>query len=161
MMLTQERLREVLSYDSDTGVFVWRVQRGKARVGSVAKTLNSSGYLKIGIDGCEYLSHRLAWLYVYGQMPENEIDHINGARLDNRIANLRSVTAYLNSRNAARYSNNTTGVNGVSKYKGKYRAYIEGTTRRICLGVFLTVEEAADARKNANVKYGYTSRHGA
>ena len=160
MELTQQRLKELLSYDQDTGAFVWRVQRGKALAGLVARTLNSSGHIKIGIDGYEYLAHRLAWLYVYGQMPENEIDHINGIRSDNSINNLRDVPSFVNRRNTARYSNNTTGVTGVSKAKGKYRAYIEGYGRRICLGVFLTIEEASEARKKANVDYGYTSRHG-
>lgn len=74
---------------------------------------NSLGYVQIKISGKLYHAHRLAWLYVYGYMPEKEIDHINRIRDDNRIANLREATSQLNSLNTGIYKNNTSGSKGI------------------------------------------------
>ena len=87
--LTAERLRERLHYDAGTGVFTRRVGSGHARTGEMAGSVHSTGYVRISIDGGKYTAHCLAWLYVHGVWPPDQIDHINGNRSDNRIANLR------------------------------------------------------------------------
>jgi hypothetical protein len=87
--LAAERLRERLRYDGGTGVFTRRVGSGHARAGEIAGSVHSTGYVRIGIDGGKYTAHRLAWLYVHGVWPSDQIDHINRNRSDNRIANLR------------------------------------------------------------------------
>lgn len=87
-MLTVERLRELLDYDPETGVFRWKEPRRKCRVGEVAGSLRKDGYVKIQVDGRFYQAHRLAWLCVYGVWP-SAIDHIDGNRANNAIANLR------------------------------------------------------------------------
>jgi hypothetical protein len=87
--LTAERLREQLRYDAETGVFTRRVESGHACVGDVAGSVHSTGYVRIGIDGWKYTAHHLAWLYVHGVWPSDQIEHINRKRSDNRIANLR------------------------------------------------------------------------
>lgn len=84
--MDQETLKSILKYDAFSGLFSWAVKRQKVVVGSVAGSKNSLGYVQIKISGKLYHAHRLAWLYVYGYMPEKEIDHINRIRDDNRIA---------------------------------------------------------------------------
>jgi len=87
--LTAERLRERLRYDAETGAFTRRVGSGHARAGEMAGTVHSTGYVRITIDGGKYTAHHLAWLYVHGVWPSDQIEHINRKRSDNRIANLR------------------------------------------------------------------------
>ena len=112
-MITYERLKELLHYDPDSGIFVWNIGRPGASVGTVAGAIRHDGYVRIGVDNKRYLAHRLAWLYVHGYMPENSIDHINRNPLDNRICNLREVSHMCNMRNIDTPKNNTSGVKGV------------------------------------------------
>jgi len=92
--LSQARLRELLQYDPDTGVFVWlQSRRARASEGSIAGSNHPSKHRIIRIDGVNFYAHRLAWIYVHGPIPDGMlIDHINGQRGDNRIKNLRTVT---------------------------------------------------------------------
>jgi len=99
--LTAERLREVVTYDPLTGIFRWRVTRGCAKAGAVAGGPEKKGYLRISIDGRRFKAHRLAWLYVKGCWPVDQIDHENGRNADNRFDNLREANNPLNSANAA------------------------------------------------------------
>ena len=93
--LTAERLRERLHYDAGTGVFTRRVGSGHARAGEMAGTVHSTGYVRISINGGTYTAHHLAWLYVHGVWPSDQIEHISRKRSDNRIANLRERRAAL------------------------------------------------------------------
>lgn len=145
--LTAARLREVLHYESLTGVFTWLVQtqRLQTKVGDVAGGIKPSGYVCIGIDGKRYRAHRLAWLWMTGQWPVDQIDHINGIRSDNRLSNLREASRSLNSQNQRRaYSNNKTGFLGVSwsKQAKKYHATIMANGNDHHLGYFTTPELA-------------------
>ena len=84
--LNIDKVKNILSYDKDTGDFIWKLFRGNtAKKGSIAGSVDSRGYLQINISGRLYLAHRLAWLYEYGVVPNGEIDHINHNRIDNRI----------------------------------------------------------------------------
>lgn len=142
--LTAERLRELLNYDPETGVFTWRVsRRATARPGSVAGTITPKGYRAIWI-GANYRAHRLAWLYVYGVWPTHEIDHIDGNRANNAIANLRDVTRSVNHENLRRArSDSAHGFLGVSPFKGKWwKARITVNGKWQHLGTFKTPEEA-------------------
>lgn len=96
-MLTQERLRALLDYNPDSGVFTWKTDRNNnAKQGSVAGCVSKgNNYVSIYVDGKQYSGHRLAWLWVYGYFPK-ELDHINRNRSDNRICNLRSVSRQQN-----------------------------------------------------------------
>ena len=100
-MLTQQQLKEHLSYDYATGVFInLRNKPGRGGgIGSVAGNSNVNGYVYIKVMGKRYMAHRLAWLYHYGEWPVNEIDHINNIKDDNRICNLRDVTHSENQQN--------------------------------------------------------------
>lgn len=153
-MITQERLKELLDYDPGTGLFTRRIGRGGEAAGSVAGTTNNDGYVRIHIDKKLYRAHRLAWLYIHGEFPPNQIDHINRQRSDNRIENLRPSTQRENNQNQSKPRSNTSGVVGVHWYKriGKWQAYIMLNKRNIHLGYFDSLEEAAAARAAAKAK---------
>ncbi|CAH0445688.1 hypothetical protein LMG10661_01872 [Ralstonia syzygii subsp. syzygii] len=145
---TIERVATLLTYDQTTGIFTWKVAKGRVHKGSPAGAVLSNGYIGIRIDGVRYLAHRLAWLLIHGEWPQGEIDHINGSRHDNRIENLRDVPRSLNQQNQTRpQSSNTTGALGVSRAdaKGRFRARIFNDGRQHHLGTFKTVEEASQA----------------
>lgn len=140
------RLRERLIYDPVTGVFTWRIKpAGNVSAGAQAGHVNADWYREIRVDGRLYLAHRLAWLYVHGQWPIEELDHRNGIRDDNRIANLREATHKQNGENAARRHDNSSGFIGVSwtdKGRKHWVARIAHNKRRREIGRFSTPEEA-------------------
>ena len=112
--LNQSRLKELLAYDPDTGVFTRLVKSNRnVRIGAVAGTCDSKGYGQISVDGKLYRAHRLAWLWMTGAWPVAQLDHRNGVRHDNRWENLREATNGENNQNAAIRSNNTSGFMGV------------------------------------------------
>lgn len=153
-MITQERLREVLSYDPATGVFTRRISRRKDRIGVPAGAPNGFGHIQIRVDGTLYLAHRLAFLYIYGSWPSTNIDHINGVPDDNRITNLRLATPKENQENVKRRIDNSSGVRGVnwSKRQSKWVARVQHFKQRISLGCFDSIFEAACAVKSVRNK---------
>ena len=149
--LTAERLREVLHYDPATGVFTWLVPCGSAAAGAEAGSFYSNGYMRVGVAGSVHLAHRLAWFYMTGEWPAEQIDHINGARADNRWVNLREATKAENQQNVTAYRNNTSGFPGVdwNKRDRRWRARIMVKREYRNLGYFSTAEEAAAAYAEA------------
>jgi HNH endonuclease len=144
--LTQEILKEILSYDKETGYFYWNVSKGSAAIQGDKAGFVRDGYAKIKINGKEFFAHRLAWLYVHGRLPINEIDHKNGNGSDNRFINLREATRYQNVQNLHKVkSNNKLGVTGVYKKGNKYIASIKIDNKRREIGYFNSIEEAKDA----------------
>jgi len=142
VMLTQEVLSILLRYDPETGVFTRRIATGsRSPVGVIVGCVNeANGYVVVGILGELQYAHRLAWLYVYGEWPSQQIDHINGVRDDNRIANLRDVSNALNCQNKreALSSNKSSGLLGVSwcAQMGAYAAYIHLDGKKKTIGYF-------------------------
>ncbi len=137
----------MLHYDAETGVFTWRVRSANCiKVGDVAGSKNGKGYIGIKLLGRQYQAHRLAWLYTHGAWPAGQIDHIDGCRINNAIANLRDVSQSVNQQNirSAR-SNNTHGFLGVTRNGKRWRAQIcvDGKQRR--LDGFSTPELASAA----------------
>ena len=153
--LTAEAVRAMLDYDPETGIFLWRhradrPKKWNARYAGTPAGYVSNGYRIIQVDGRgSYQSARLAWLLVYGVWPTHQVDHINGARNDNRIANLREANNGENNRNRGPQANNKLGLRGVSKWGARWQAriMIDGVQRRI--GAFATPEEAAAAYQGA------------
>lgn len=149
-MLTAERFRELLSYDVDTGIFTWIGRSSKyanpSRLGKRAGSVDAYGYRRVRIDGRIYLEHRIVWMLSHGCWPKGEIDHINGDKQDNRLANIRDVTRSVNQQNirVAR-STNRCGLLGVSAHLSRWRAQINDHGKMKCLGVFATPEQAHDA----------------
>lgn len=152
--LTAERLREVLHYDPETGVFTWKVSTcRRMRAGQVAGCLDNTGYLKVSVDSCRHLLHRLAWLYVTGQWPDSSIDHINRERSDNRFVNLREASGSENQQNSKVSIRNTSGHKGVSYLGGKWKAQISLNKRCIYLGLYSDIAAAVAARRAAESAY--------
>lgn len=149
MELTQERLKELLLYDPETGIFTWERRRGRpSRTLGAGVKEKTYGHILICVDGRMFRAHRLAWLYVHGSFPARHIDHINGVRDDNRISNLREATESQNQCNRAGTSK--TGYKGVYLHKsGRWYAMIQCGKKRQCLGYFETPEAAAEAYKAA------------
>lgn len=149
-ILTAERVRELLNYDPDTGIFTRKVRTAQRhQVGDRADFIYcggaSPGYHRVCIDSERYQAHRVAWLYHYGEWPEKFIDHINGDRADNRIENLRQASAQMNLENLrSPQKNSSSGLLGVhwSKQDGKWRAEIGSNRKKIHLGTFACPEMA-------------------
>jgi hypothetical protein len=161
MSLDQARLKDLLHYDPLTGVFIWKVRIGNQIKGAIAGSTDSHGHRQISIDGRKQMAHRLAWLYVYGELPTDDIDHINHVKSDNWIKNLRAVTRTVNAQNASLRKNNSSGFTGIRQRKsGKWIARIYVNCQHIFLGTFDTGNEAIVARQAANNKYGFHENHG-
>ncbi len=152
-MVTQERLKQLLDYDPETGEFVWiNPPVGWLQPGDrTGASHDRDGYLRIGIDGRRYKAHRLAWLFVHGVWPAGEIDHINRVKHDNRISNLRDATVGENRQNITARRTNTSGAKGVSwhKHSMKWRACIRSNGRQISLGYYCSFDAAVAARQRA------------
>jgi hypothetical protein len=153
-MLTQSRLLELLEYDLETGIFIRKISSSsRARKGDRAGYCDKShGYRSISIDSTEYYEHRLAWLYVNGGFPINEIDHINMDRADNKFSNLREATRSQNGQNKNKLCRNTSGVKGVTWHKDaqKWMAQINVNRKHYYLGVFETIKDAGKAYSDAS-----------
>lgn len=160
--LNQELIRKFYSYNPDSGEFTHRLPLHEAREGDVPGYIGNHGYIACSVGGTEYLVHRLIWLYMEGNLPEM-VDHINHNKLDNRWCNLREVNNTENTKNCSVSKNSVTRVNGVSfmESKGKYRAYLMVNRKHIHIGLYDTVEEAAEARAKADIDYGFHVNHGA
>lgn len=145
--LTQEHLKEIVSYDPDTGGFAWLQPPRDVPVGTPTGHLANNGYFYICLYSKRYLAHRLAWLYMHGAWPKNQIDHINQVRTDNRFANLRDVTPSQNLHNVSWTCTNRSGVRGVSwdKRQQKWRATIAIGRKQRDLGRFDNKHEAGAA----------------
>lgn len=152
---TPEQLRELLSYDPDTGEFFWREDVVGKSSSWMAKysgkqtftTDCGSGYRRAQIEKCDVRAHRVAWAMYYGKWPDDEIDHINGIRHDNRIINLREASRFTNGSNVPMHRDCSSGLKGAywhgqrNRWTSRIRA--NGETRY--LGLFDTAQEAHEA----------------
>lgn len=146
--LTAERLREVLDYNPETGLFVWRIRTSsRAGAGDIAGFDDGKGYTAIRIDGTQVFAHRLAWFWVHGAWPAGVIDHIDGVTTHNAIRNLRDVNHATNMQNlkSAKCDNSTSGMLGVVPSRGRWAAQIRAGGKKHHLGVYLTPEDAHHA----------------
>lgn len=175
-MLTQETLKELLHYDPDTGVFTWLSRNiedfSEERFwkqwcvryeGEIAGCLiKEQNYIIIGINGKIHRAHRLAWLYVTGEFPDDQIDHINHVRYDNRWCNLREATDVVNRKNQSRRKDNISGITGIhwDKSRVKWCAEITSNGVKHFLGRFECLSDAVEARKNAEREHGFHENHG-
>jgi hypothetical protein len=140
-MITIERLKEVLSYDPETGVFTNLMTRKRARAGAAAGAISkASGYVEIGIDGRSYWAHRLAWFYMTGEWAE-QVDHKDRNRANNAFVNLREADNARNQMN--RKATSRSGYKGVTWHDcGKWMAQIHIEKRHVYLGLFETALDA-------------------
>ena len=165
---TADFIRSILDYDPGTGVFRWKhrpdhPQKWNTKfVGRIAGT-RIKGHLAITVQfPGKYYAHRLAWLHYYGKWPQDEVDHINGVRDDNRIANLRAANRSENACNGKKRSCNTSGFVGVSwsAYHKSWEARIRKDTRYVWRKRFATAQEAHEARRaKLSEIHGEFARH--
>ena len=172
-MHSPDLLRQLLQYDPASGILRWKLRdrsffgsdaeykRWNGRyAGKTAFTPNTNGYLDGYVLRVMHRAHHIAWALYYDEAPAEYIDHINGNRADNRIENLRQVSARQNARNAKVKSTNKSGVIGVCRHETGWRATIMGDNKQIHLGVFKRIEDAVAARKAAERRLGYHKNHG-
>ena len=159
--VTVDRLRELLTYQPETGILVWRVKYGNVDAGSVAGTLSSTGYLTVGIDGEKFRVHRVAWALWTGKWPVQTIDHIDGNRANNRAENLRCVSQSVNMQNIRKpTSRNTSGYLGVywSERRGGWMAALSVDKKKKRWGPYSTSDRAYEQylRKKRQLHDGCT-----
>lgn len=154
--VSHQRLLELLSYDPETGIFVWlKTNTNIVPAGTTASIgLNADGYRFLKIDKKSYSQGRLAWFYVHGKWPIGVIDHMNGVRSDNRLSNLRDVSISYNTHNSKKvHRNNKLGILGVNKRPtGRYQASITVGKKKKFLGTFETAHEAGEAYLKAKAE---------
>lgn len=151
---TAERVRELLSYNPETGKFRWRIKRLGCSSGKCG-TINQNGYHVIRLDFVAYKAHVLAWYYVTGVWPDRFVDHIDGDKLNNKFENLRLATPGQNAMNRKMHKNNKSGFKGVTynRLARKWQANITVNRKIMYLGLYVTPEEAHDAYCKAAVEY--------
>ena len=156
--ITQKYLKSRLRYNPINGAFYWVMPKSnRVKVGQEAGSINSNGYMGIRIDGKQHFAHRLAFLYMMGECPKDQVDHINRIKTDNRWINLRECTQSQNMCNVKKQSNNTSGYKGVSwnKKNQKWVVQIKGNKEREVVGFFDCKHKAAKAyNKRATELFG-------
>lgn len=150
-MIDAEKLKRLLAYSSESGEFTW------LKTSKKAGNSHHTGYSYIKIGGKLYSAHRLAWLYMFGESPRQDLDHINKVRSDNRICNLRLASRVENNRNRGLNSNSKTGFKGVTLHRltGRFQASASVAGRKKYIGLYDTPEEASKAYQEfAKVHHG-------
>lgn len=161
-LITLEELKRQIHYDPKTGIFTWLTdaKKGGFKAGRIAKSKDTYGYIQISINKKVYKGHRLAWFYMTGEWPKDQIDHINHIRDDNRFENLNECNNQINHRNRPKQRNNKSGTVGVRFYKNGWTAYIFISGYQKYLGRFKTENEAIVVRKRAEIELGFNQNHG-
>ena len=146
-LISLSEINNVVKYNPISGEFTWLKSYGARKIGGTARTITTSGYLRIFINGRHYAAHRLAWIITFGVEPEGIIDHINGIKTDNRICNLRLATYSQNSMNSKINTLNKSGCKGVAwkKESRKWAAYGKLNGKKKHLGYFNELEDAKKA----------------
>ena len=155
-MINQETVKNLFYYDVESGMLFWRIGNGRnVKPWQEAKALNGNGYCTAKVNGKSYLTHRLAWLYVYGEFPKEDIDHKNRIRNDNRLCNLRAVSRTDNCQNISLPSHNKSGHIGISWFKShkSWTVYVKVNKKNKWLGNYKNLDDAIAARKAGEKQY--------
>jgi|ERR1019366_8996952 hypothetical protein len=152
-LITAARVRELISYDPETGIFIWIGSKQKPRNGTVAGGPHVCGYVWMRLDNIHYMAHRLAWIYMTSRWPIADIDHINTERSDNRWCNLREATRSQNRANSRKPITNTSGFKGATKAGNRWVAQIWQSGKMNYLGRYDTAKLANDAYLRAAIEH--------
>ena len=160
--LTQDELTATLHYDPGTGVFTNLRTRANARIGSEAGAISGRGYRYIMVHRKLYLAHRLAFLWMTGEFPQDHVDHINGNRSDNRWENLRCASREENQKNRKLNCDNTSGYTGVKwhLHTSRWTATVTSNGKHYCIGYYHSKTDAVRARALAELHFGFHPNHG-
>lgn len=161
--ISQSDLKSVLSYDPDTGIFRWLDRLSiRISINKIAGSNNGNGYIRLRIRGVQYHAHRLAFLYMTGSFPPEEVDHVDGDRSNNRWSNLRSVSHRDNCKNQRPRKKAILAPVGVhwDRARGKWMSSIRMNGKNKHLGRFDDISDAIEARKAAEQKYSFHENHG-
>lgn len=165
-MLTRKILKELVHYNPDTGLMTWRTstphRTAGHEVGSEFTSKCGKKYRHVMLKNRMYLVHRLVFLYMVGEFPSKQVDHISGNGTDNRWENLREVSSTGNSRNRRMNHNNSSGCAGVIWYPryDKWLVRIGMYGKKVTLGYFDDLQEAIIVRKTAETEIGFHPNHG-
>ncbi len=160
MKMNLDELRRCIEYDPHDGVLRWIVPTSnRVKKGSRAGANHCKGYRQVRFGGVNVLEHRLVWFHFHGVWPEGQIDHINGDRLDNRIANLRDIPAADNQKNMKRNVRNKSGFTGVYLNKDTGMWVARGSKKEY-LGQFECKATAAYLARRSRLLSGYHKNHG-
>jgi hypothetical protein len=153
-MLSRRTLRKYLRYNPSTGEFTWKVARPGVLAGTPAGAKSAGGYTSISLNDVQYKAHRLAFLYMTGKWPKEDVDHINNRKQDNRWSNLRAATRQQNLMNMSPHSDSASGRKGVSwdKSAKSWRARIMFGGKPFDLGLHISIDDAAKAYQKAAKK---------
>ena len=151
--LSLEELKRILEYNPKTGLFTRKIDVNNCMARTIAGTERNDGYIYICINNVRVLAHRLAWFYVYGEWPKGHVDHINQMKPDNRILNLREASHAQNNINRPAQINNILGIKGIKRHGNKYIARLNHNKVPYYLGLFDTLEEAIDARRQKEIEF--------
>ena len=155
-MLTQKELKKNLYYNKNTGIFIWIKNKNWKTIGNKkAGCKTNDGYITIGLNKKHYLAHRLAWLYEFGYFPNQQIDHINRIKNDNRICNLRDVNNAINQRNTNIRKTNKSGYKGIfwNKQRKKWCSKITVNYKDIKIKFFKDKNKAIKERLRYEVRF--------
>ena len=161
--ISQSELKSILSYDPSTGIFRWLKRISiRASVGRIAGTNNGNGYVRMSMYGVRYHAHRLAFLYMTGSLPLEDVDHVDGDRSNNRWSNLRSVSHRDNCKNQRPRAKAIQAPIGVhwDRSRSKWMASIKSGRGSKHLGRFDDLSDAMEARRVAEQKYSFHENHG-
>lgn len=147
--LPVQRLRELLEYDSESGLFRWIGPTVRQAKGWFKGNKSVRNYRRLYIEGHHYMAHVVAWALMNGEWPATDIDHINHNQSDNCLLNLRIATDSQNAKNRSINRNNKTGISGVTHFGNRFRATIACDYRKYHIGLFDTVDQAGAARQSA------------
>lgn len=154
--VTGSMLEMLLSYDPETGIFTRKITTNPNSVaGEEVSFENDDGYIIVTVGGARLRAHRLAWVWMTGRWPDQDIDHENRDRSDNKFLNLREATRSQNLQNARLRDSNKTGHKGVHycRQRKKFVAQIKVNKKTVCLGRFLLLEEAVAVRVAAEKEH--------
>lgn len=163
---TQDRVKKLITYDPLSGEVTWNINisgiKKGSKAGSISTDKSGRKYHNIRLDTFAFRTHRIIYLYMTGKFPKGLVDHLNGDTLDNRWENLKDVTHSENARNCSKRKDNTSGYTGVNwrNDTNKWQVSINENNKKHNLGCFTNLEDAVAARKKAEVKYGFSKRHG-
>jgi hypothetical protein len=158
--VTQEALADLITYEPTSGTLTHKVDTLRATKGTVATYPHAEGYLQLSIGKKEYLAHRIIWFMMTGRWP-NQIDHADHDRSNNRWENLREVIGRDNQKNMSLSVRSSTGITGVRVLpSGLFSAYITVNRKQLTLGSYPKLDQAIEARKAAEIKYGFHPNHG-